>query len=277
MPMSEHLSLERISELLDAPETAVEAGRPPASDFEAGRPPAPDAEGAAEAHLEACATCRAEYERMSRMRMALSAMAEADPPPDEWPRVLERLEAEPSAPDISPRGLLLSGVFAGWPLRAAAALLLFAGGVVAGLRLTGGLAPSADPAADAGSFEAPGRLATAEPPTALAPADAGGEEGSAAATLRAIAELREMGAPRWAATAGWSEGSGSGGAEAVDPVAAAERLARLDALIQASYQAVEESPADPVANGLLFQLVDERNALASRLRETLHLTSLEYR
>lgn len=276
MPMSEHLSLERISELLDAPETAAEAGRAPASGFEAGRPPAPDAEGAAEAHLEACAACRAEYERMSRMRMALSAMAEAQPPSDEWARVVERLEAERPAPDISPRGLLLSGAFAGWPLRAAAALLLFAGGVVAGLQLTGGLAPSADPAADARSSEALGRLATAEPPAALAPA-AGGEEASAAETLRAIAELREMGAPRWAAASGWSEGSGSGAGEAVDPVAAAERLARLDALIQASYQAVEESPADPVANGLLFQLVDERNALASRLRETLHLTSLEYR
>lgn len=244
--MPEHLSLERISALLDEP--------------------AEDRAGAD--HLEGCPACRAEFERMSRMRMALSAMSEAEPPAGEWSRITARLElgGRPASGGGGTTGLFGSGIFMGWPLRAAAAVLLFAGGIMAGVQLTGGVSGSGDHLA-AGSDGESG------PPTVTSRFDERGAAAYGAEYLAALSELQEMGAPRWAA----NETFGAGSREDVDPAAAAERLARLDALIRASRQSLEEDPADPMANGLLFHLVDERNALASRLRESLHLTSLEYR
>ena len=62
-----------------------------------------------------------------------------------------------------------------------------------------------------------------------------------------------------------------------DPAAAAERLARLDALILASREALANAPADPAINNLLFELVEERDGLASGLEGAARLASLEYR
>lgn len=243
--MAEHLSLERISALLDEP--------------------AEDRAGAE--HLEGCPTCRAEFERMSRMRMALSAMAEAEPPSGEWSRIAARL-SPPVSHDSrgSGAGLLGSRIFMGWPLRTAAAVVLFAGGIMAGVQLTGGGPGAGDGLAGGAGLEDARQISTS-------PFDERGAATYGAEYLAALAELQEMGAPRWASEEGFEAGS----REDMDPAAAAERLARLDALIRASRQSLEEDPADPMANGLLFQLVDERNDLASRLRESLHLTSLEYR
>lgn len=242
--MAEHLRLERISALLDEP--------------------AEDRAGAE--HLEGCPACRAEFERMSRMRMALSAMAEAEPPSGEWSRIVGRIgpSASPDASDGG-AGLLGSRVFMGWPLRAAAAVLLFAGGIMAGVQLTGGGPEIGDRLAGGPGMEDGARVTSQF--------DERGAAAYGTEYLAALADLQEMGTPRRASEEYFEAGAG----EDVDPAAAAERLARLDALIRASRQSLEEDPADPMANGLLFQLVDERNALASRLRESLHLTSLEYR
>lgn len=266
--MSEHLSLERISALVDEP--------------------AADAVG--RKHLDDCGACQAEYERLSRMRMALSAMGEASPPPGEWEGIVRWLDPmavgpqagagagieagagdEPEGDAAGARGLFMSRAFMGWPLRAAAAFLLFAGGILAGFQITG-LGPDDQrpvvPWGAAGGSDTPDTPGPAGDDGALASLNGLAE--SESAYLSAMEALRELGTPRWV-----------GGTEAADataePAVAAERLARLDALIRASRQAVEEVPADPVVNDLLFQLVDERNALASRFRESLHLTTLEYR
>ena len=87
--MSEHLTAERISAVLDEPWSDMEA----------------------EAHLESCESCRGEYERFSRMRMALSALGELDPPPGPWEILEERLNVSPYLP---PTDVVPSGPSGGW-------------------------------------------------------------------------------------------------------------------------------------------------------------------
>ena len=47
-------------------------------------------------------------------------------------------------------------------------------------------------------------------------------------------------------------------------------------MIDASRAALRQAPADPVLNNFLFQLVDERDDLASQLDQTLRMTAAEY-
>lgn len=58
-----------------------------------------------------------------------------------------------------------------------------------------------------------------------------------------------------------------------DPRAAAEHLARLEALMRAGQEALREDPADPALNDFLFRVAEERAAFNRALR----LSSLEYR
>jgi hypothetical protein len=58
-----------------------------------------------------------------------------------------------------------------------------------------------------------------------------------------------------------------------NPEAAAEHLARLDALIRASREALREDPTDPAVNDFLFEVVEQRQ----ELNQALQLASLEYK
>ena len=69
--MNEHLNIERISALLDEPWSDLTA----------------------EQHLEGCEDCRLEFERLSRMRMAFSALGELDAPRDQWSRIEASLDS----------------------------------------------------------------------------------------------------------------------------------------------------------------------------------------
>lgn len=228
--MREHLSREQISSLLDEPESLP---------------------GGTE-HIRACGDCAREYEQMSRVRMALSALPDLAPPPGEWEAIRARLG---SGPTRSWRTVLpFAPRFR--PMWAAAVVTLFAAGLGVG-RL---LAPGAGGAeADRSAARADG---PEETPALLAEADASAPE---AAYFRSAARLQEL----------RSQGpSGSDAAE--DPAAAAERLMRLDALIEASREALRSAPADPVLNNFLFDVVDEREAIAGQLDRALRLASVEY-
>lgn len=244
---SEHLSLERISALLDEPE----------------------ADPAAAAHLERCERCEREHERMRRMRMALSALGDVEPPPGEWEaieaRLPERGEVARSAPegddDVVP--LFRNG----WVARVAAATLVFAVGLSAGLQLrddgssgpTAGETPAVAENAGSGASEA-GRLTSSDRggPAGL---QRGGDYVSAARSLEAM-------------VAGRSDDA----VEPIDdPVGAAEELARLDALAEAAREALRERPADPTLNNFLFRVNERQEELSSRLGAAARLTSLDYR
>lgn len=212
-----HLDRERLSALLDG-ETDAEARE----------------------HLEACAPCRQELETLRRMRMALSAMDDLDPPADGWDRI-EAALPRPASGDV-PAWRAGSG----W-LRAAAAALLFAVGLGVGARL--------GPDWGGGTRRAAG--------TDTATLAAAGEGSGADSTYRSALQRLEA-----------LRASGPSPDEAYrDPAAAAEHLARLDAVIRATREALHEDPADPAMNDFLFEVVEQRQ----ELNQALQLATLEYR
>lgn len=203
-------------------------------------------DGEARAHLEGCDACRRELETLRRMRMALSAMDGLEPPADGWERIAAALPGGTSG--TSPAWSAFSWRSGTAWLRVAAALLLFAGGLGVGARL--GPDWAGGTAATLGSDSTPGTL------TASGPADADAAYRDALDRLEA---LRARGpSPEQAYR---------------DPAAAAEHLARLDAVIRATREALHEDPADPAMNEFLFEVVEQRQAL----NEALHLATLEYR
>ena len=236
--MSEHLTAERISALLDEPWADMEAG----------------------GHLEHCEICRLEYERFSRMRMAVSALGELDPPAGQWAAIEARLETSPHIPSKDVIPLRRSGprwALRSWPVQVAAAFALFAGGLVAGAQMTNqGLVERLAGRSD--------RLPVAVQPAAFQTGAALDPED---AYFNALTELDALRSPLRLADLEREDGT-------LDPVATARVLARLNALILATQAAVEEAPGDPVANGMLFQLVEERSAVATRYRESTQLASL---
>lgn len=245
--MADHLETARLSALLDAP----------------GSDPA-----AAE-HMDACAACRAEFEQMRKTRMALSAMDDLPPPEDQW----ERIE-----PELETRGLMATGGSGGgadggavrgdgvgslftsgaaW-LRAAAAVLIFTGGVLLGNQTTGPFTGGATGGADADRSAVSNTLPV-DQPGQLAAAGPAGEDLDYEQWLRQLETLRA---------------SGPSPEEALsNPEEAAEHLARLDALIRGARDYVQEMPADTRLNDFLFEVVEDRRAL----NDALQLASLEYR
>lgn len=243
--MPEHLTREEISALLDEP-------------WPEGR-----------AHLEGCEPCRHEYEEMSRMRMAISALGEMEPPAGEWERIAARLGSgsagappargagRPAGRGGGHFGRALAAV--PWPLQAAAVLALFAAGIVVGRAAFG---------------EGESRLVGGDRPGLATPAAGRGAEGAGVAGsaldpeqayLRAVASLAELGAAHGAEGA-WR-----------DPETAALELARLDAVRDALSDALQQAPTDPVLNNLLFEVAEERSTLSQRMAETFQLAELEYR
>jgi hypothetical protein len=234
--MSEqHLTPERISALLEEPWADMEAG----------------------GHLEGCSACRRDYEHMSRMRMALSALDDLEPPPGEWAAIEARLDASPYVSrNVVPLRRPPFWRAGNWPLQAAAAFALFAGGLLAGTQLVDS-GPPGEP------FD-PDRLPVAVAPVNSPDADLGPEE----AYLSTLARLDAMRSPVRLAELEREDGT-------LDPMATAQLLAQLNALILASQAAVEESPGDPVVNEMLFQLMEQREAITNRMYESTRLTSTE--
>ena len=234
--MPEHLTKEQISALLDDPQGAGEDAK----------------------HVAGCAECAREFEQMSRMRMALSGLTDLAPPAGEWEAVQKRLGLAPSAPAAGAphwrRAL-------SWSLQAAAVIALFAGGLMVGQRIgsgpEGGDVPPSVATSDgvtipgaAGSSAAPESALEIEPTEAYL------------RTVADLQQLRDLHAEALPVSA--------------SPEAYTERITHLDAMIDASRDALREAPADPVLNNFLFQLVDERESLAGQLDQTLRMTAAEY-
>lgn len=226
--MRDHLSREQISRLLEEPDSVPGGTR----------------------HIEACAECAREYEQLSRMRMALSALPELAPPVGEWEAIRARLGHGGRGGGV--RSIPFRARIR--PLWAAAVVTLFAAGLGVGRLLSPGAVPTGPGASDG----------TAPPEVPALLAD-GAEGATAEAYLRTAARLQEL------------RSQGPSGPEVLeDPAAAAERIMRLDALIEASREALRSAPADPVLNNFLFDVVDEREAVAGQLDRALRLTSVEY-
>lgn len=302
----EHLTTEEISALLDrGAEQVGESG-----------------------HLAECAACRREMELLRRMRMALSALDDRKAPRGAWASIeaeLDERDSESDGGDEAPRRTSAFGVGdIGW-LRAAAAVVLFVGGLGLGTVIGSPDGPPAEgapeeavAAADRSPDEAAGTEETAA--TGRSPAardrsdpapDASGD-GTSGAPRPGAADADGLrgdpgaggpasgGAPV-ASVAGGTASDAAGGSAAAgadptyrevmerlerlrdrgptireayrNPEAAAEHLARLEALMRASREALMEDPADPALNDFLFRVAEERAAYDRALR----LSKLEYR
>lgn len=226
--MTEHLTTERISALLDEPWL----------------------DKVGQEHLESCGDCQAEFERLSRMRMALSALSDEDAPLGQWTVIEAALDKATSAADttIVPlhlrlgRRLLVPG-----PLQAAAALVLFAGGVFAGLQIT-----RAGSSNEAGNrSDLPGVVASSNENRAM---------------LDGLTQLESLRSPlQQVGMGGEIEGARGG----PDPFAATQRLARLEGFIRALRDQLDESPGDPLASAYLVELVEERDRLEEELQASV--------
>jgi len=239
--MNKHLTVERVSALLDEP----------------------SADRVGQEHLEACDDCQTEYERLSRMRMTLSALGDEDPPAGQWAAIEAALletdigsgaiEAVPSETEIGQsatplpfhrrvgRRFLVPG-----PLQAAAALVLFAGGVFAGLQVMGTGSP---PSGEAERSDLPAVIASS----------------SDRAMFDGLTQLESLRTPLRQIGLGGDAQDAPG----PDPYAATRRLARLEGFIRALRDQLEQSPGDPVASAYLVELVEQRDRLEEELQASV--------
>ncbi|MCG8469090.1 MAG: hypothetical protein MJB57_12945 [Gemmatimonadetes bacterium] len=218
--MKGHLSTERISALLDEPWA--------------------DKDG--QSHLEACRECQAEFERLSRVRMTLSALGDEDPPAGQWAAIEAALDearvgVDPSVLPMHHR--VVRRFSTPGPLQAAAALALFAGGVFAGIRLTG----SSVPASEGGADDLPGVISSSTENRAL---------------FDGLTQLESFRTPLQQVGIG---GDPTTSTDANDPLEATQRLAELEGYIRALREQLARDPNDPVANAYLLDFIEQRDQL----------------
>lgn len=227
-------------------------------------------DGAESAHLESCAECRAQLTAMIDDVHALSLLPDMAAAPDNWAALEKRLIDE---------GLIRTQAqrFGGYGVRmaqVAAALMLFAGGTLAGRvaftpePVTTAAAPVASDIAPPTSSAPTATLAADEPartpevsrpsqpvntsPVRLASSTtilAPGTVEEAAQLLRETEELYLAALTRYTELAS--------GAPSGDPVA---RLAALQSIIMTTQAALSESPTDPVINGYHLTALAQRDA-----------------
>ena len=200
--------------------------------------------GAAEqAHLAVCAECRATLDELRAQTAALAALGAlrpVEPPAHAWERIAARVEADRVVPMHRQWGM--AGI-----ARAAAAVILFAGGAAAGAYLTR--------AQDTARGDVPST--TTSDGAGAATTVAVNPEDIALARLR-IAELMYTNA--------LLEYSKITSPE--PPKDAVARLATLETIVVTTRTALERAPADPLINSYYLAALAERETLLDQLRRT---------
>jgi len=223
--MANHMDAERISALLDEPW----------------------ADRDCRTHLETCRECQAEFERLSRMRMALSALPDEKAPAGQWAAIEAALDVGETRAGVRQAGGGLAGrLFVRGPLQAAAALMLFAGGVIAGLQFTGGRSANS-PAANLADL----------------PAVVSTDDGRA--LVDGLSRMESLRSPLRQVGEGGVDRASEGGPGERDPLEMAQRLATVEGYIRALRDRLETSPDDPFASAYLLELVETRDRLAEDL------------
>jgi hypothetical protein len=251
-----HLSLETIARLVDEQPSALD-----------------------NAHLEACATCRAELDCMRADVDALATLPDVVPAPASWDTLSARLRQE---------GLIQTGVS---PFRrrttlrliaqAAGIAVVFLGGALAGRALRNDPAASGPLVADA---QAPVNVtqrpqATASGPVAeplTTPAEStrsarlvsddatpgnAREEGPVSED-EALRRLRAAEDSYFNALSSYSQTAGT---QTSDPTT---RLAALEAIVITTRAALGQAPTDPVINGYHLTALAQRDAMLKQIKAT---------
>jgi hypothetical protein len=189
-----------------------------------------EAPGATEAeHLAACELCTRELARYEEQTGALAALPEILPPKGDWKVLEARLRSEGLIEDQSLAHRLGLARTPAW-MPAAAAIVLFLGGIGLGAGITARQDGEAGPAiASAATVEEAATVVR------LAEQD----------YVTAVSRYREL------------LGRDGGDAAAVDPIS---RYAALEHLVSVSQAAVRQAPGDPFLNGFLASAIAERDA-----------------
>ena len=193
-------------------------------------------------HLANCEACSAELEELRGQTEALGNLPEIRPPIGDW-RVLEaRLRSEGLVRDP---GLFRKLGIAETPrwMRAAAAVVLFLGGV--GVGATAAAGPTRSPGSPSVREDAPNAV-------------------SAASVQDAARDVRVAEERYVSALTAYREALAREGHEdfETDPNT---RIAALEYLLAASKAAIRQAPADPFFNGLLASTMAEREAVLRRI------------
>lgn len=220
-----HLSTDRLAVLGDEQPTPAEA-----------------------AHLHACEACA--RERAAFRTLVGMARAERDSlglPLTRWDSIAAALDAD--AVGARPRRASRT---AGWPLRAAAGLLLMAGGAILGR-------------ASVGATAVPGvgvvRVGAASDSTI------GGDSVFASVVHARAAQERAEQLYQQAVT--YLAQYDSTASDDGSPIAYKSRLAALDRVISATSEAMREAPHDPVINGYYLSTLGQREATIRQLNTAL--------
>lgn len=236
-----HLSTDRLAALGDEAPSAAEA-----------------------AHLASCEPCAREVDAYRTLvGMAHAERESIGLPLTRWDAIASALGA--SALDASARGPSTRGASMGarrvrsaWPLRAAAGLLLMAGGAVIG-RTSAGADPL--PGVAMGSRSAAVASTTAgtarpDPDRAFASVQ------EAQAAQRRSEQLYQRAVAYLAQYDSTAVDDGS-------PIAYRSRLAALDRVISATSEAMREAPHDPVINGYYLTTLGQREQTIRQLNTAL--------
>lgn len=212
-----HLTLEALARLLDETPSGEEEG-----------------------HLAECDLCREELAALRGQTDALASLPKMVPTRDGWAELRERLEDERLVASVSRRS------FSG-PLRAAAAIVLFAGGGLLGYGVRG----TADAAAPAEVAAAAGVTANTDAGPTV---DAARQEPQGG--LERVEEAQE------AFLSALDQYMAATGTSPSDP---ATRLATLDNIVLTTAEALHEAPADPVINSFHLTALAQRNAMLRQI------------
>lgn len=227
-----HLSTERLAALADEHATTTES-----------------------AHLAACAACAREREAYR----TLVAMAGAERsafglPLTRWDAIASALDAG-SDVELAPRRTLR--IASRWPLRAAAGLLLLAGGAMLGRA-------SAEIGQSAGT-----------PSANVSTSDTGADSGGRLVVESAFSSIEDARAARrrseqlYQQAVAYLAQYDSTAVDDGSPVAYKSRLAALDRVISATGEAMREAPHDPVINGYYLTTLGQREATIRQLDTSL--------
>ena len=190
--------------------------------------PSPDERG----HLETCRRCAEELRALRLQSDALGGLAALMPPAGDWASLEARLVSEGLV--RTPETFRRFG-FAAAPawMQAAAALVVFLGGTGFGLTLTKG--------------------ATADGESAFLPVS---QISSAEDAVRAVERAERV---YMQALVRYSQlTAGNDGPRVADPLS---HITALEGLLAASQEAVRRVPADPVFNGILVNVLAERQEI----------------
>lgn len=220
------------------------------------------------AHLASCEACAAERAAYA----TLVAMAAADRtslgvPLTRWEAIAAALDADASPADGqgSTRAVRARRWHRGWAARAAAAVLLLAGGVVAGRASAGASLVPVPRGADV--------LVGAIPAARVSVASTGAREtgvpDSAFASIEEARAAQRRSEQIYQQAVAYLARFDSTAVDDGSPVAVRSRLAALDRVISATSEAMREAPHDPVINGYYLTTLGQREATIRQLSTVL--------